>query len=145
MKVLHLWSCDLVSDSLKNIILSFFSNISLDVLDENTVDLVIDENYGNEKTGDLVIANFPKLKSITVNPNSLQNIRSLVIENNDKLSTIQFIESSESSRRLQGNSSIYFWLDSYIENSSLRYLLSLRIKSIFFSKNITRSSQSYII
>ena len=54
--------------------------------------MIIEEVFGND--GNLVIENYPNLEKIVVKENSLQNLNSLKICNNDKLKTIEIEDSS---------------------------------------------------
>ena len=51
--------------------------------------MIIEEEFGNDYYGTLVIENYPNLEKIIVKKNSLQNLNSLKICNNDKLKTIK--------------------------------------------------------
>ena len=55
--------------------------------------MIIEEKFGNDYYGDLVIQNYPNLQSIIVKKNSLQNLNSLKICNNEKLKTIEIEDS----------------------------------------------------
>ena len=56
--------------------------------------MIIEEGFGNDYYGNLVIENYPNLQSIVVKKNSLKNLNSLRICNCDKLKTIE-IEDGE--------------------------------------------------
>ena len=51
--------------------------------------MIIEEGFGNDYDGDLVIENYPNLEKIAVKKDSLQNLNSLKICNNEKLKTIE--------------------------------------------------------
>ena len=51
--------------------------------------MIIEERFGNDYFGDLVIQNYPNLQSINVKNGSLQNLNSLKICNCEKLKTIE--------------------------------------------------------
>ena len=51
--------------------------------------MIIEEEFGNDYFGNLVIENYPNLEKIVVKKRSLQNLNSLKICNNDKLKTIE--------------------------------------------------------
>ena len=51
--------------------------------------MIIEERFGNDYFGNLVIENYPNLEKIVVKENSLQNLNSLKICNNEKLKTIE--------------------------------------------------------
>ena len=56
--------------------------------------MIIEEGFGNDYYGDLLIENYPNLEKIVVKKNSLKNLNSLKICNNEKLKTIE-IEDGE--------------------------------------------------
>ena len=56
--------------------------------------MIIEFNFGNDYFGNLVIENYPNLEKIVVKKNSLQNLNSLKICNNDKLKTIEVEDSA---------------------------------------------------
>ena len=51
--------------------------------------MIIEERFGNDYFGNLIIHNYPNLQSIIVKKNSLQNLKSLNICNCEKLKTIE--------------------------------------------------------
>ena len=51
--------------------------------------MIIEEEFGNDYYGNLVIDNYPNLQSIIVKKNSLKNLNSLKICNCEKLKTIE--------------------------------------------------------
>ena len=51
--------------------------------------MIIEERFGNDYYGNLVIENYLNLEKIVVKKNSLMNLNSLKICNNDKLKTIE--------------------------------------------------------
>ena len=51
--------------------------------------MIIGERCFNEVKDDLVIENYPNLEKIVVKKNSLNNLKSLKVCNNEKLKTIQ--------------------------------------------------------
>ena len=51
--------------------------------------MIIEEGFGNDYYGNLVIENYPNLEKIIVKKNSMQNLKSLKICNNEKLKTIE--------------------------------------------------------
>ena len=57
--------------------------------------MIIEEGFGNDYYGNLVIENYPNLKKIVVRSFSLMNLKSLKICNNEKLKTIE-IEDGDS-------------------------------------------------
>ena len=51
--------------------------------------MIIEEWFGDDYFGNLVIENYPNLEKIVVKKNSLQYLNSLKICNNEKLKTIE--------------------------------------------------------
>ena len=51
--------------------------------------MIIEEGFGNDYYGNLIIQNYPNLQSIYVDMNSLKNLNSLKICNCEKLKTIE--------------------------------------------------------
>ena len=51
--------------------------------------MIIEEGYGNDYYGNLVITNYPNLQSIVVKKKSFKNLNSLKICNCEKLKTIE--------------------------------------------------------
>ena len=51
--------------------------------------MIIEEDYGNDYYGNLIIKNYPNLQSIIVKKNSLQNLNSLKICNCEQLKSIE--------------------------------------------------------
>ena len=51
--------------------------------------MIIEEEFGNDYYGNLVIENYLNLEKIVVKKNSLKNLNSLKICNNEKLKTIE--------------------------------------------------------
>ena len=51
--------------------------------------MIIEEGFGDDYYGDLVIENYPNLEKIVVKKYSLKNLNSLKICNNEKLKTIE--------------------------------------------------------
>ena len=51
--------------------------------------MIIEEGFGNDYYGNLVIENYPNLQSIVVKKKSLNNLNSLKICNCDKLKSIE--------------------------------------------------------
>ena len=56
--------------------------------------MIIEEEFGNDYYGNLVIENYPNLEKIVVKKNSLRNLNSLKICNNEKLKTIEIEDGS---------------------------------------------------
>ena len=51
--------------------------------------MIIEEGFGNDYFGNLVIENYPNLEKIVVKKESLKNLNSLKICNTEKLKTIE--------------------------------------------------------
>ena len=65
--------------------------------------MIIEDEFGNDYYGNLVIENYPNLEKIVVKENSLENLNSLKICNNDKLKTIEI----EDGDYFRGNGAFY--------------------------------------
>ena len=52
-------------------------------------EMIIEEEFGNDYYGNLVIEDYPNLEKIVVKNKSLKNLNSLKICNNEKLKTIE--------------------------------------------------------
>ena len=52
-------------------------------------EMIIEEGFGNDYYGNLIIKNYPNLQSIIVKKNSLKNLNSLKICNCEQLKTIE--------------------------------------------------------
>ena len=57
--------------------------------EKNIQEMIIEEEFGNDYYGNLVIQNYPNLQSIVVKKKSLNNLNSLKICNCEKLKTIE--------------------------------------------------------
>ena len=69
-------------------------NIELPGFAKDIKEMIIEEEFGYDYYGNLVIENYPNLEKIVVKNNSLKNLNSLKICNNDKLKVIE-IENGE--------------------------------------------------
>ena len=56
-------------------------------------EMIIEEEYGNDYYGNLVIQDYPNLQTVVVKKNSLNNLNSLKICNCEKLKTIEIEDS----------------------------------------------------
>ena len=56
--------------------------------------MIIEEWFGNDYFGNLIINNYPNLQSLVVGKDSLQNLNSLKICNCEKLKTIEIEDSA---------------------------------------------------
>ena len=70
-------------------------------------EMIIEEGFGNDYYGNVVIENYPNLEKIVVDENSLMNLNSLKICNCEKLKTIEI----EDGNKYEGNGA--FW---YVKN-----------------------------
>ena len=62
--------------------------IELPEFEKDIEEMIIEEGFGNDYYGNLIIQNYPNLQSIVVKKNSLQNLNSLKICNCEKLKNI---------------------------------------------------------
>ena len=69
-------------------------SVELPTFDKDIQKMIIEEEFGNNYYGNLVIENYPNLQSIIVKKRSLQSLNSLKICNCVKLKNIE-IESGE--------------------------------------------------
>ena len=63
--------------------------IELPEFEKDSEEMIIEEEFGKDYFGNLVIENYPNLEKIVVKKSSLKNLNSLKICNNDKLKTIE--------------------------------------------------------
>ena len=77
------------SINFKNTIIQTQIPFELPEFEKELEEMIIEEDYGNDYFGNLVIDNYPNLQSIVVKRNSLQNLKSLKICNCEKLKTIE--------------------------------------------------------
>ena len=87
--------------------------------------MIIEEEYGNDYYGNLVIQNYPNLQSINVKNGSLQNLNSLKICNCEKLKTIE-IEDGEGWRDSETSEEFGKWHS----NGSFKKVKTVEIESI---------------
>ena len=73
------------SINFKNAIIQF----ELPEFEKDIQKMIIEEEFGNDYFGNLIIQNYPNLQSIIVKKNSLRNLNSLKICNCEKLKTIK--------------------------------------------------------
>ena len=103
--------------------------------------MIIGEGCFNEVKDDLVIDNYPNLEKIVVKKNSLKNLNSLKICNNEKLKTIEIEYGTFKNVKnviIESISIILFYISNLpnlqsfkIGNSSFYYTESLSLSSIF--------------
>ena len=77
------------SINFKNAIIQSQLPFELPGFEKDIEEMIIEEEYGNDYYGNLIIQNYPNLQSIIVKKKSLQNILSLKICNCEKLKTIE--------------------------------------------------------
>ena len=77
------------SINFKNAITQSQLPIELPEFEKDIEEMIIEEEYGNDYFGNLVIGNYPILQSIIVKKKSLMNLNSLKICNCEKLKTIE--------------------------------------------------------
>ena len=104
--------------------------------------MIIEEGFGNDYFGNLVIENYPNLEKIVVKKNSLMNLNSLKICNNEKLKTIEIEDYAFENVKNVIIESI--WLFDYLTFSNLPNLQSFETGDQSFHK-ITRLSLSSMI
>ena len=77
------------SINFKNAIIQSQVPFELKEFDKDIEEMIIEEGFGNDYHGNLVIENYPNLQSIVVKEYSLQRFISLKICNCEKLKTIE--------------------------------------------------------
>ena len=83
------------SINFKNAIIQSQLPFELPEFGKDIKEMIIEEEFGNDYYGNLVIENYPNLEKIVVKKNSLQNLNSLKICNNEKLKTIEIEDGEE--------------------------------------------------
>ena len=82
------------SINFKNAIIQSILPFELPEFAKDIEEMIIEEGFGNGYFGNLLIENYPNLEKIVVKKNSLMNLNSLKICNNEKLKTIEIEEYS---------------------------------------------------
>ena len=77
------------SINFKNAIIQYQLPFELPEFEKDIEEMIIEEEFGNDYYGNLIIQNYPNLQSIIVKKNSLRNLNSLKICNCEKLKTIE--------------------------------------------------------
>ena len=77
------------SINFKNAIIQSQLPFELPEFAKDIKEMIIEDEFGNDYFGNLVIENYPNLEKIVVKKRSLNNLYSLKICNNDKLNTIE--------------------------------------------------------
>ena len=90
MKVLLVITKEVDSINFKNAIIQLQQlPFELPEFEKDIQEMIIEEEYGNDYYGNLIIQDYPNLQSIVVKNNSLKNLNSLKICNCEKLKTIE--------------------------------------------------------
>ena len=76
------------SINFKNAIIQYQLPFELPEFEKDIEEMIIEEGFGNDYYGNLIIHNYPNLQSIIVKENALQYLNSLKICNCEKLKTI---------------------------------------------------------
>ena len=76
------------SINFKNAIIQSQLPFELPEFKKDSEEMIIEEEFGNDYFGNLIIQNYPNLQSIVVKKESLQNLNSLKICNCETLKTI---------------------------------------------------------
>ena len=105
--------------------------------------MIIEEEFGNDYYGDLVIENYPNLEKIVVKKNSLRNLNSLKICNNEKLKTIEIEDGVF--KNVKNVIIESTWLFDYLIFSNLPNLQSFETGDNSFYKITSLSLSSMII
>ena len=77
------------SINFKNAIIQSQLPFELPEFEKDIEEMIIEEDFGNDYYGNLIIQNYPNLQSIVVKKNSLMNLNSLKICNCEKLKNIE--------------------------------------------------------
>ena len=86
------------SINFKNAIIQSQRPFELPEFAKDIEEMIIEEDFGNDYFGNLVIENYPNLEKIVVKKNSLKNMYSLKICNNEKLKTIELEDGDDNVR-----------------------------------------------
>ena len=108
MKVLLVLTKEVDSINFKNAIIQYQLPFELPEFGKDIEEMIIEERFGNDYYGNLIIQNYPNLQSIVVKNESLKNLNSLKICNCEKLKTIK-----------TENSAFSFVIDVIIESISI--------------------------
>ena len=91
MKVLLVTTKEVDSIKFKNAIIQSQLPFELPGFEKDIQEMIIEVGFGNDYYGNLIIQNYPNLKSIVVKKNSLQNLNSLKICNCEKMENIEIV------------------------------------------------------
>ena len=87
--LVFLQSKEVDSINFKNAITQYQLPFELSEFENDIEKMIIEEEFGNDYYGNLIIQNYPNLQSIVVKKNSLMNLNSLKICNCEKLKIIE--------------------------------------------------------
>ena len=93
MKVVFLWNeCinGIESFIFKSIIFQEQRPFELPDFEKDCERIDIEDGYGNDVFGNVVIENYPRLETLKIASDSLVNINSITINNNDRLKSVDF-------------------------------------------------------
>ena len=82
-------SLEVDSINFKNAVIKSILPFELPEFKKDIEEMIIEEDYGNDYFGNLIIQNYSNLRSIIVMKNSLKNLNSLKICNCEKLNIIK--------------------------------------------------------
>ena len=142
MKVRQIFNDKVDSINFKNAIVQSQLPFELSEFEKDIEEMIIEEEYGNDYFGNLIIENYPNLQSIVVKKNSFKNLNSLKICNCEKLKNVETGYQSfynTTSLSLSSNSIIFYFslylpnLQSFITgNWSFSKISSLSLSSRIF-------------
>ena len=89
MKVRQIFNDKVDSINFKNAIIQLQLPFELPEFEKDIEEMIIEERFGNDYYGNLIIQNYPNLQSIIVKKKALMNLNSLKICNCEKLKTIE--------------------------------------------------------
>ena len=84
-----IFSKEVESINFKKSIIQSQRAFELPEFEKDIEEMIIEEDYGNDYYGNLIIQNYPNLQSIVMKKNLLNNLNSLKICNCEKLKTIE--------------------------------------------------------
>ena len=113
------------SINFKNAIIQSQLPFELPEFGKDIEEMIIEDEFGNDYFGNLVIENYPNLEKIVVKKNSLQNLKSLKICNNEKLKIIE-IEDGE-----KWKDGAFYHVKNVIIESMFNYIFTFQIFLIY--------------
>ena len=144
------WMINSKIDSInfKNAIIQSILPFELPEFGKDNKEMIIEEGFGNDYFGDLVIENYPNLEKIVVKEDSFQNLNSLKICNNEKLKIIEIENGDILEGAFYGVKNVIIesiWLFDYLTFSNLPNLQSFKTGWESFYKTRSLSLSSMII